>query len=59
MEPLNVTRENFPMSTASAAGMIPMTPQFDNYEIYYKEDVPYQIREERTLYLQIIGPIGM
>lgn len=59
MEPLNVTRENFPMSTASAPGMIPMSPKTDNYEIYYKEDVPYQIREERTLYLQIIGPIGI
>lgn len=59
MEPLNINRENFPMSTASAVGMIPMTPKKDIYEIFYKENVPYQIRGERTLYLQIIGPIGM
>lgn len=59
MEPLNVSRENFPMSTASAAGMIAMSPRQDNYEIFYKEDVPYQVRGERTLYLQIIGPIGV
>lgn len=59
MEPLNISRENFPMSTACAAAMIPMSPKQDNYEIFYKEDVSYQIRGERTLYLQIIGPIGI
>lgn len=59
MEPLNVTRENFPMSTASAAEMIPMTPKTDNYEIFYKEDVPYRTCGDRTLYLQIIGPTGI
>lgn len=59
MEPLNVTRDNFPTSTASAVGMIPMSPKTDNYEIFYKEDVPYKTRGNRTLYLQIIGPIGI
>lgn len=59
MEPFIISREEFPMSTACAAGMIPMAPKQDNYEIYYKEDVPYQIRGERTLYLQIISPIGL
>lgn len=58
MEPLNVSRENFPMSTRSAEGMIPMQPHMDNYEIYYKEDVPYIKRGERQLYLQILTPIG-
>lgn len=57
MEPLNVTREDFPMSTASVAGMIPMEPKFDNYEIYYREDVVYVERADRKLHLQIIGPI--
>ena len=47
MEPLNVSRENFPMSTAFAEGMIPMTPHIDNYEIYYKENIPYVKREDR------------
>ena len=57
MEPLNVSREDFPMSTAKAAGMIPMEPKKDNYEIFYREDVAYIERNGRTLYLQIIGPI--
>lgn len=57
MEPLNVKREDFPMSTASAAGMIPMEPKVDNYEIYYHEDVVYVERAGRKLHLQIIGPI--
>lgn len=57
MEPLNVTREDFPMSTASVAGMIPMEPKLDNYEIYYREDVVYIERAGRKLHLQIIGPI--
>lgn len=59
MEPLNVTREDFPMSTASATGMIPMDPKLDNYEIYYHEDVVYIERSGRKLHLQIIGPIGV
>lgn len=56
MEPLNVSRENFPMSTASADGMISMQPKIDNYEIYYREDIVYATRGERDLHLQIIGP---
>ena len=56
MKPLNVSRENFPMSTASADGMIPMQPKIDNYEIYYREDIVYATRGERDLHLQIIGP---
>ncbi len=56
MEPINVSRENFPMSTASSEGMIPMEPKVDNYEIGYHRDVPYIKRRERQLYLQIIRP---
>jgi acetyl esterase/lipase len=56
MEPLNIDRENFPMSHAKAEGMIPINPKNDNYEIYYREDVEYIKRGERSLYLQIIGP---
>lgn len=56
MEPLNVSRENFPMSTASSEGMIPLTVHEDNYELYYRENVPYIERGDRQLYLQIIGP---
>ncbi len=56
MEPLNISRENFPMSTASADGMISMQPKIDNYEIYYREDIVYATRGERDLHLQIIGP---
>lgn len=56
MEPLNVSRENFPMSTASAIGMIPMQPKIDNYELFYCDDVVYVERGDRKLHLQIIGP---
>lgn len=59
MEPLKVDRESFPMSTASAAGMIPMEPKIDHYEIYYKEDIVYKERSGRKLHLQIIGPIDV
>lgn len=47
------------MSTVTVDGMIPMHPQMDNFEIYYKEDMKYVERGQRSLYLQIIGPIGM
>lgn len=57
MEPINVSREDFPMSTATAPGMIPLEPKMDNYEIYYHEDVEYIERSGRILHLQIIGPI--
>lgn len=56
MEPLNVRREDFPMSKASVSGMIPLQSKPDNYEIYYYDDVVYAIRGERKLHLQIIGP---
>ena len=59
MEPLNIDRESFPMSTASAEGMIPMQPKIDQYEIYYKEDIVYIERNGRKLHLQIIGPIDV
>ena len=53
MEPLNISREEFPMNTMSVEGMIPMKPIMDNYEIYYKEDVEYLKRGDRTLKLRI------
>ena len=58
MEPLNVSREDFPMSTAQAAGMIPMNPKIDHYEIFYHEDIVYIERNNRKLHLQILGPIA-
>lgn len=58
MEPLNVSREDFPMSTAKAIGMIPMNPKIDHYEIFYHEDVEYIERNGRTLHLQILGPMN-
>ena len=42
MEPLKVSREDFPMSTATADGMIPMQPILDNYEIYYKIGIAFR-----------------
>ena len=57
MEPLNISRENFPMSNAAAPGMIPMQPRMDNYEISYKPDITYIERNGRSLHLQILTPI--
>ena len=59
MEPLNVSREDFPMSTACAVGMIPMQPKIDNYELSYYEDVVYIKRGCRNLHLQILRPINV
>lgn len=56
MEPINVSRKDFPMSNASVQGMIPMQPKTDNYELYYYDDVVYTNRNGRDLHLQIIGP---
>lgn len=58
MEPLNVSRENFPMSEAKADGMIPLFCEADNYEFFYDEDVVYVERDGLKLHLQIIGPIN-
>ena len=58
MEPLNVSREDFPMSNAKADGMIPLVCEQDNYEIFYHEDVVYAERDGLKLHLQIIGPIN-
>lgn len=58
MSILNVSRENFPMSTSSAEGMIPMDPLRDNYEIFYYQDVVYAERGEMKQHLQVIGPIN-
>lgn len=41
LKPLNISREEFPMSTASVEGMIPMVPKIDNYELCYFDDVVY------------------
>lgn len=57
MEPIQVTREQFPKSEASARGMISMEPKLDHYEISYKEDVVYLTRDTRELHLQILEPI--
>lgn len=57
MEPINVKREDFPMSNSSVEGMIPMTPKLDNYEICYHEDIEYIKRGERSLKLQILTPV--
>ncbi len=32
MEPLQVSRENFPMRTVTVEGMIPMEPKLDNLQ---------------------------
>lgn len=58
MEPLNVSRENFPKSTDCVEGMKVISPLCDNFELSYEYDVPYVKRENKQLYLQIIKPIS-
>lgn len=57
VKPINVSRDEFPMSNAKVDGMISIKPIEDNYEIYYEDDVEYISRGNDKLYLQIIGPI--
>ena len=58
MEPLNVLREDFPKSEATAEGMQVINPVCDNYELTYDYDVEYADREDKKLFLQIIRPIN-
>lgn len=57
IEPINVPRKEFPMSTAKSEGMIPLYVKLDNYELQYEYDVEYISRGEMKLYLQIIIPV--
>ena len=58
MEPLNVSRENFPKSTETVEGMQIINPICDLYELNYEYDVAYREVNDRTLYLQLIKPIN-
>lgn len=58
MKVLNVTRDQFPKSEASAEGMIVLNPPCDNFELSYEFDVEYVDRGEQKLYLQIIKPLN-
>ena len=57
MDILNVSRSEFPKSTAVVEGMIVLKPECDNYELNYKENIVYS-RGEKELHLQIIKPIN-
>lgn len=59
MEPLHVSREDFPRSEAKAEGMQVIDPKCDRYEVNYEADVPYRTVGGRTLYLQLIKPLNM
>ena len=58
MEPLKVSREEFPKSKASVKGMHVIAPVCDNYELAYEWDVEYVDRGGKKLFLQIIKPIN-
>lgn len=57
MEPLNVSREEFPKSEAFVEGMQVIAPACDNFELSYEWDVEYVERDGKKLFLQIIKPI--
>ena len=56
---LNVSREDFPKSTATVKGMQVLNPICDNYEIAYHYDVNYHKRDGRSMYLQILQPVDV
>jgi len=58
MEPLKISRDNFPKSQSAAEGMQVIAPACDNYELTYDYDVEYADRGVKKLYLQIIKPIN-
>lgn len=58
MEILNVSREDFPKSTAHVEGMKVISPVCDNYEIRIEFDIGYIKRDSGELYLQILTPIN-
>lgn len=58
MEPLKISRNEFPKSRATAEGMQVISPACDNYELAYDNDVEYADREGKKLFLQIIKPIN-
>lgn len=57
IEPINVSRQDFPKSTVTVPGMKVLNLKCDNYELFYHSDVKYVDRPERSLHLQIIQPI--
>lgn len=57
MEPLRVSRNEFPRSEATVEGMQALNPVCDNYELTYDYDVEYADRSGKRLFLQIIKPI--
>lgn len=59
MEPIQVSRKDFPKSTATAEGMKTLSPICDFYELRYLPDVEYADRRGHKLYLQIICPIDV
>ena len=54
IEPLNVTREEFPKSEKCSEGMKILEKKYDNYEIWYHQDVVYVERPEAKLTLQLM-----
>lgn len=56
MEPLNVSREDFPMSNRTCEGMTVLSPDCDNYEMEYRKNITYKIDGTRPLNLQLILP---
>jgi len=54
VEPLNVSREEFPKSEKYSEGMKILEKKYDNYEIWYHRDVVYIERPEANLTLQLM-----
>ena len=53
---LDISREDFPRSTASAAGMITIDPPADHHTMQMIRDIPYVRRGDLTLSVQLILP---
>lgn len=59
MEPLKVTREDFPKSEKFSQGMITLNPKCDNNQMNYIRDIVYIKRDEYSLTIQLILPVGL
>lgn len=56
MNPINITREDFPESTKTVAGMRIITPRPDHTDMELLEDVVYLKRGDQALHLQLLLP---
>ena len=56
IEPIEMTREEFPKSLSVSEGMITLKITDKDLQLNYAKDIPYVTRKDGMRYLQIIHP---